>query len=103
MSHLTETTDRVVNKIEKECGLTNGAFLFLIALLFINTSEWKINRTKLAQFYQILEIIEKDEELKNEFNQNQAFAAINNLQSESSQEGNAGERDRDAATTGKQN
>lgn len=102
MNHLTDATDKVVNKIEEECGLTNGAFLFLVALLFIDTTEWKIDRTKVAQFYQILEIIEKDEDLKNEFNQNQAFAAINNLQPELPQEGNAGEGDRNAVTEGEQ-
>ena len=103
MSNLVETTNNAVNKIEEQCGINNGAFLFLIALFFIDTKEWKCDRSMLAKFYQIIDIIEKDEDLKNEFHQNQAFNATNNLQSQSPQKGNAGEGDRDATITREQN
>ena len=60
---LTEVTD----KIEKECGFPNAAFLVLLILLLINPETWTVDKTYLARLYQAIDIIEKDERLKNGF------------------------------------
>lgn len=56
----------VANQIEKECGLTNGAWLTTFILLFMDKN-WQFDRSYLAKIYQAIEIIEKNEALKNLF------------------------------------
>ena len=63
----SEILTNICNKIEKECGFTNAAFLVLFILLFIDPNTWTFDKSYLAKIYQAIDIIEKSEELKNFF------------------------------------
>lgn len=63
----SEVLTKVCNKIEKECGFTNAAFLVSFILLFMDTESWTLDKSYLAKVYQAIDIIEKDEELKQLF------------------------------------
>lgn len=62
-----EVLTKVTNKVEQECGFPNAAFLVAFLLLFINPITWTIDKSYLAKFYQAIDIIEKDAELKELF------------------------------------
>lgn len=64
---INEILTKVSEKIEKECGFTNGAWVTAFILLFMNTDTWECDKSYLAKFYQAIDIIEKDEELKGLF------------------------------------
>ncbi len=57
----------ITNQIEKECGIKNAAWVVLLILLFINPETWTFDKSMLAKIYQAIDIIEKNEELKNLF------------------------------------
>ena len=63
----SEVMTNVCNKIEKECGFKNAAFLVSFILLFIDTDTWTLDKSYLAKIYQAIDIIEKDEKLKRLF------------------------------------
>lgn len=63
----SEPFTRITTKIEQECGFKNAAFIVLFILLLIDQDTWTVNKSYLAKFYQAIEIIEKDEELKKLF------------------------------------
>lgn len=58
---------RLAAHIEKECGLKNGAWIITLILLFIDNKSWSVDKSYLAKFYQAIDIVEKDEELKKLF------------------------------------
>lgn len=63
----SEVMTNVCNKIEKECGFKNAAFLVSFILLFIDTDTWTLDKSYLAKIYQAIDIVEKDEDLKRLF------------------------------------
>lgn len=65
---LTEIT----TKIEQECGFKNAAFIVAFILLCIDPQTWTIDKSYLAKFYQAVDIIEKDENLKKYFQKNKS-------------------------------
>ena len=60
----SEVLTNICNKIEKECGFKNAAFLVSFILLFMDTESWSFDKSYLAKIYQVIDIIEKDEDLK---------------------------------------
>ena len=63
----TEVLSKLTSQIEKECGFKNAAFLITFILLCIDPKTWTVDKSYLAKFYQAIDIIEKNEELKNLF------------------------------------
>ena len=51
-------------KIEQECGLKNSTFILSLLLNYIDTNTWKFDRGLFAKIYQMLEIIENDNDLR---------------------------------------
>lgn len=66
----TEPLTEVTAKIEQECGFKNAAFIVAFILLCIDPQTWTIDKSYLAKFYQAVDIIEKDENLKALFTKN---------------------------------
>lgn len=58
---------RLAARVEKECGLKNGAWVITLILLFIDNKNWTVDKSYLAKLYQAIDIVEKDEELKKLF------------------------------------
>lgn len=58
---------KVAARIEKECGLKNGAWIATLILLFIDADTWTVDKSYLARLYQAVDIIEHNDELKNLF------------------------------------
>lgn len=58
---------RLAARVEKECGLKNGAWIITLILLFIDNKSWTVDKSYLAKLYQAIDIVEKDEELKKLF------------------------------------
>lgn len=59
-----EVLDKLADKIEKECGLKNGAWILTFIMLFIDMKTWIVDKTYLAKLYQAIDIVEKSDELK---------------------------------------
>ena len=59
-----EILDKLADKIEKECGLKNGAWILTFIMLFIDMKTWIVDKTYLAKLYQAIDIVEKSDELK---------------------------------------
>lgn len=67
IENLNEILTNVTDKIEKECGFKNAAWITSFILLFMDTNDWKCDKSYLAKLYQAIDIIEKDEELRKIF------------------------------------
>lgn len=64
LQKINETLTATCQKIEQECGLNNATFILSLLLIYIDTDTWTFDRGLIAKLYQMLEIIEKDEDLR---------------------------------------
>ena len=62
-----QALNKIAARIEKDCGIKNGAYFVAMALLLIDAKEWKFDRAWLTRVYQAMDIIEHNEELKQLF------------------------------------
>jgi hypothetical protein len=53
--------------VENECGIKNGDFFVLVALMLIDNKTWTFDKSWLTRIYQALDIIEHDDEIKRIF------------------------------------
>lgn len=64
LQKINEILTATCEKIEQECGLKSSTFMLTLLLIYIDPETWKFDRGLIAKIYQMLEIIENDEDLK---------------------------------------
>lgn len=90
MNHILQGPEnaltKVSYKIEKECGIKNGVYFVLLALMLIDSKTWTFDKAFLNRIYSALNIIEHNEELKKYFQEEEdGIYSVGGEQSSSSQ------------------
>ena len=67
LEKINEILTNVTNQMEQECGFPNASFLVALILLFMNPTTWTFDKSNLAKLYHAIDIIEKNEQLKELF------------------------------------
>ena len=55
---------KLARRVENECGIKNGDFFVLVALMLIDNKTWTFDKSWLTRVYQALDIIEHNDEVK---------------------------------------
>ena len=71
LEKINEILTNVTNQMEQECGFPNASFVVALILLFMNPTTWTFDKSNLAKLYRAIDIIEKNEELKELFSTKQ--------------------------------
>lgn len=78
--------------MENECGIKNGDFFVLVALMLIDNKTWTFDKSWLTRVYQALDIIERNDEVKKLFQKEE----VENV-SQSNDRGGSAEENGEAA------